>query len=173
MKFFVQLYGDPEPVVVEGVAYYVINKEALSIFREDGSKWVFPSKNVQSYAVPDETDEIEWTDEPDEDLEAVVLAMDEFCDKADEMDLDIETLDVQGIVSCERGAFVKYLHHGNYVWADVANFGEHRDNCLCYKCALFVPDSDDNCIIAQEVFENCKDFHLVTPVWECPYFDPA
>ncbi len=64
-----------------------------------------------------------------------------------------------------------YVHHGKYVAVDSALKGKHREHCLCYKCVRFVPsDPVRNCHIAQELFEKCVQYDLVTPVYECPIF---
>ena len=64
----------------------------------------------------------------------------------------------------------KYEHHGKEVSVKTELKGKHRDHCLCYGCDKFKPDTEDNCEIANAVFENCTDFHIVSPVWECPKF---
>ena len=67
-------------------------------------------------------------------------------------------------------SYVKYNHHGRNVWVREDLKGEHIGHCLCYKCDNFKPNCSDNCHIAQAVYENCVEFGLVTPVWECPNF---
>jgi len=64
----------------------------------------------------------------------------------------------------------KYEHHGTLVSVDSDLKGKHRDHCLCYKCENFKPNSLENCMIAQDVFDNCTAYGIVTPVWECPKF---
>ena len=65
----------------------------------------------------------------------------------------------------------KYIHHEALVCVDSRLKGKHRDNCLCFKCRYFKPNTESNCCIAQRLFSICKEYHLVTPVYECPYFD--
>lgn len=67
----------------------------------------------------------------------------------------------------------RYEHHGNEVWVDSALKGLHRAYCLCFQCAKFKPNTDENCPIAQSTYENCVEHGLVTPVWECPEFEEA
>lgn len=68
--------------------------------------------------------------------------------------------------------FEQYEHHGNLVWVDSVYKGMHREYCLCYQCKKFTPDNRaTNCPIANAVYKNCVERHVVTPVWECPDFD--
>lgn len=76
--------------------------------------------------------------------------------------------------------FVKYSHHDTLVWVEARLKGTHRECCLCFKCAKFVPvdsgapeSAAKNCPIANEVFEVCGKYGLVTPVFECPEFVPT
>lgn len=65
-------------------------------------------------------------------------------------------------------------HHGKLVWADQANVGTHRANCLCYKgCRHFKPDARDNCAIAQVLYDFCVLYSMVTPVFECASYGPV
>lgn len=69
---------------------------------------------------------------------------------------------------------VEYVHHGNKVKVRKELKGHHRRFCLCHEpCAHFKPGEEDNCPIARELYKNCVKFELVTPVWECPKFEPA
>lgn len=66
----------------------------------------------------------------------------------------------------------EYTHHGKKVKVQEHLKGRHREHCLCFMCKHFNPDNhDENCMIANEVYENCVDFNIVTPVWECPEFE--
>jgi hypothetical protein len=69
--------------------------------------------------------------------------------------------------------FKKYEHHGVEVSVMAELEGHHRDFCLCYSCEHFKPDQEDNCPIAQRVYELDVELDLVTPVWECPKFEVA
>jgi hypothetical protein len=66
--------------------------------------------------------------------------------------------------------YEKYIHHGNEVMVHSVLKGKHRKYCLCYNCANFKQFSLNPCPIAQEVYNNCVKYKLVTPVWECPNF---
>lgn len=67
---------------------------------------------------------------------------------------------------------VSYIHHGEtpvITFADTQ--GHHREFCLCHNhCRFFKPEKDDNCPIAQELFEFDVRNNLTTPVMECPKF---
>jgi len=65
---------------------------------------------------------------------------------------------------------IVYEHHGNRVAVQEELKGTHREHCLCYGCDNFKPGTEENCDIAEAVYENCVDFGIVTPVWECPDF---
>lgn len=75
-----------------------------------------------------------------------------------------------------KSPYEKYNHvfsddHSAEVWVRKDLKGEHADHCLCYDCEHFKPeDREANCEIANDVFENCKAYDIVTPVWECPNF---
>ena len=67
---------------------------------------------------------------------------------------------------------VTYEHHGAEVSVREDLKGMHRDNCLCYQpCGRFNPENRaQNCKIANALFDNCVEFNVVTPVYECPAF---
>ena len=66
---------------------------------------------------------------------------------------------------------VKYVHHETKVNVLEKNKGKHRENCLCHRCKLFVPDDRClNCRIANELFAICVAYGVTTPVWECAKF---
>ena len=69
------------------------------------------------------------------------------------------------------GDYIRYVHHGQRVWVRKDLLGRHRDFCLCHSCAKFMPNQDDNCVLAQTNYEFCVRTGLVTPVWECPVFE--
>lgn len=67
--------------------------------------------------------------------------------------------------------YEQYDHHGRRVWVRSDLKGRHREHCLCFSCALFKPERrEQNCKIANSVFEVCVQFGLCTPVFECPAF---
>ena len=66
-----------------------------------------------------------------------------------------------------------YEHHGVKVAVRECLKGKHREHCLCFWCAKFSPETDDNCEIAQATYENCVRFNTTTPMWECPEYEPA
>ena len=66
--------------------------------------------------------------------------------------------------------FEQYEHHGKMVWVRTDLRGRHRDHCLCYQCGRFIPDGKGNCPRAGILFNFCKTWDMVTPVWECPDF---
>ena len=66
----------------------------------------------------------------------------------------------------------KYEHHGEEVSVFSELKGQHREHCLCMVCKkLKIGDAENNCPIAQAVFENYVKFNLCTPMFECPKFD--
>jgi len=69
--------------------------------------------------------------------------------------------------------YEKYNHHGKEAVVKSELKGKHRKHCLCFEpCKHFTPeDRKNNCKIANAVYKNCVDFHIVTPVWECPEFE--
>ncbi|KKM05313.1 hypothetical protein LCGC14_1755400 [marine sediment metagenome] len=69
------------------------------------------------------------------------------------------------------GKIIHYKHHGLMVAVDEGLKGKHWEHCLCARCAWFVPNDDANsCPTANELFAFCVDNCMVTPVYECPYF---
>jgi hypothetical protein len=65
----------------------------------------------------------------------------------------------------------KYEHHGVLVSVDSELKGKHREHCLCFKCKKFFPGQENNCEIANAVYQNCVKFGLTTPMYECPKFE--
>ena len=67
----------------------------------------------------------------------------------------------------------KYIHHGTEVSVISEIKGLHRNHCLCYRsCKHFKPGKDDNCEIANANYQLCLRYDLVTPVYECPKYQP-
>ena len=65
-----------------------------------------------------------------------------------------------------------YEHHGVIVKVRPELKGKHREYCLCFSgCKNFKPNTPENCLIAQALFENCVKFNVTTPVWECPEYN--
>ncbi len=68
--------------------------------------------------------------------------------------------------------FEKYKHHGNEVFVRKDLKGKHRDFCLCFRCKNFNIDvREENCYIANIIYDTCVKYKLVLPVWECPVFE--
>jgi hypothetical protein len=66
-----------------------------------------------------------------------------------------------------------YEHHGKTVFVNTELKGKHREHCLCHSCGLFNPLSrTENCAIANKLYRICVDENLVTPVYECPQYEP-
>lgn len=68
---------------------------------------------------------------------------------------------------------IKVEHHGATVSVQEHLNGKHREHCLCWLgCMHFHPESrEDNCKIANAVYQNCVDYHIVAPIWECSYYE--
>lgn len=67
---------------------------------------------------------------------------------------------------------VQYVHHGTLVSVIEDLKGTHRSHCLCFQgCKKFKPESEDNCPIAKDTFENCVKHGITTPVFECPAYE--
>ena len=72
-----------------------------------------------------------------------------------------------------KDKYTVYEHHGQRVTVQKSLKGRHRQYCLCRDCKnLDTVDEQHNCPIANELFSVCCVFHIVTPVWECPDFEP-
>lgn len=67
---------------------------------------------------------------------------------------------------------IEYEHHGAVVKVREDLKGKHKDYCLCHRCKLFNPGSPMNCPRAINLFALCVKQDMVTPVWECPNFEP-
>jgi hypothetical protein len=64
-----------------------------------------------------------------------------------------------------------YKHHGAFVVVRSDLKGKHRKHCLCFQgCTHFNPGNADNCRMAEKIYQLCRDFNMVTPVWECPAY---
>ena len=68
--------------------------------------------------------------------------------------------------------FELYSHHNlQGVWVRKELKGRHREHCLCYSCDRFKPeDREKNCQTANFLYEVCRTFNIVIPVWGCPKF---
>lgn len=70
--------------------------------------------------------------------------------------------------------FVRYEHHGRIVSVYIEQKGEHENHCLCHTCRRFLPTlRDQSCPIANAVYALDVLVGIVTPVWECPNYDPC
>ena len=66
---------------------------------------------------------------------------------------------------------VWYQHHNAENVAVQSDLqGLHRRFCLCWMCKTG-PSGTRKCEIAARLYAMCKEFNLVTPVWECPKFE--
>jgi hypothetical protein len=69
--------------------------------------------------------------------------------------------------------YASFEHHGKTVFSVCGLRGKHRKYCLCFQCSKFKPDKrDENCAIANDVYNLCIAHNLTTPVFECPEFNP-
>jgi hypothetical protein len=68
------------------------------------------------------------------------------------------------------GKIIKYKHHGVEVYVDEYLQGTHRENCLCFRCARFKPNTPENCDFAEQNYRACKIKDMVMPVFECKHF---
>ena len=67
--------------------------------------------------------------------------------------------------------YEKYEHHGVHVWSRVDLKGTHREHCLCFDCkSLNIDDPEDNCEVADELYQFCVKWGMTTPVFTCPFF---
>lgn len=64
----------------------------------------------------------------------------------------------------------RYEHHGREVHVISEVKGMHRAHCLCYLCGKYKGHGPYNCIISNRIYETCRDFGVVTPIYECPEF---
>ncbi len=67
---------------------------------------------------------------------------------------------------------IKYNHHGYEVSVEESLKDQHREFCLCWQgCKFFKPkERENNCSIANAVYDNCVKFHIV---WECPKYEKS
>ncbi|NTW33724.1 MAG: hypothetical protein HGB12_14070 [Bacteroidetes bacterium] len=69
---------------------------------------------------------------------------------------------------------IKYEHHGKEVSVREDLKGTHAKHCLCFEnCEFFKPNTIDNCLIAQSLFEFDIDYGVTTPVFECVKYNPS
>ncbi len=64
----------------------------------------------------------------------------------------------------------QYIHHKAKVWVTKGQKGNHWKSSLCPECALYLPDTLDNCLIESTVHITSRDNHLALVVWECQGF---
>lgn len=73
-----------------------------------------------------------------------------------------------------RARVVWYRHHSRKVAVQAHLKGRHKEYSLCYRCRrLSLDPAEDNCPIAEALYEACLTHHIVTPVWECPGFQAS
>lgn len=66
-----------------------------------------------------------------------------------------------------------YTHHGKRMAVQSHLRGKHRDATLCLlDCALYHPNTPEQCPYAQRIFDMCTKFGVVLPVWECQHYIP-
>lgn len=68
--------------------------------------------------------------------------------------------------------FEQYKHHDAIVWVRKDLKDKHRDHCLCHSCVKFSQDREFNCLRSNHIYSLCNMLDMVTPVWECPSFEP-
>jgi len=67
-----------------------------------------------------------------------------------------------------KAKIVEYEHHGKTVKVQAKLKGKHREHCLCWQgCKKFDPSGKNNCPRAAQLYAFCRNFNMVTPVWEC------
>lgn len=72
----------------------------------------------------------------------------------------------------DQMTIVRKVHHGKNVWGESGQLGKTRSHSLCFRCARLHPGKDNNCPIAQELYELCIQHCLTTPVYSCPNWKP-
>jgi len=82
-----------------------------------------------------------------------------------ELEVEAEIAQRQWLSSHE---FEQYEHHGKKVWVRRGLKGRHREHCLCFACSKL--NAEPKCERAAELYEFCKRYGMVAPVWECPEF---
>jgi hypothetical protein len=83
-----------------------------------------------------------------------------------------EMPEFEEMLEAQQSPYEEYMHHGLDMMVRKEDKGKHREHCLCYNCAFFFPETLNNCHKAQEIYDNCVDLDVVTPVWECADFVP-
>ena len=67
---------------------------------------------------------------------------------------------------------VKFDHHGKEVSAMKHLQGKHKEHCLCWVCNKLTPeDHENNCKIANLLFNVNKVCEITTPVFYCAQFE--
>jgi len=67
-------------------------------------------------------------------------------------------------------SYTRYIHHNRAVTVKTELMGKHREHCLCFECTHF---KSRRCLRAWLLYNFCRLFGMVTPVWECPNFIPG
>jgi len=92
----------------------------------------------------------------------------------DQKPIIVDLTTIKGYSICTVGSprqIVPYEHHGAMVWTRSDLKGKHREYCLCFKCKkLNTRNREDNCNIANTLFDLDVKYSLTTPVFECPLF---
>lgn len=71
------------------------------------------------------------------------------------------------------GKYVRYYHHGSFVWVREDLKGRHRRYSCCWACArMKLDDRKGNCRAANLLYALCILLGTVLVVWECPWFVP-
>lgn len=71
------------------------------------------------------------------------------------------------------GKIVSIIHHNIEVKADSDTAGKHRDYCLCWRCAKFIPSASGEtveCKIANLLYRVDIICEITTPVFYCKKF---
>ena len=88
----------------------------------------------------------------------------------------MNTLDVSDLKQTSVVRIITYDHSGTVVKVMEHLRGKHREHSLCWQmCKHFQPGdrSEANCPVARSLAEIEKQFGVVTPVWECPKYEPG
>ncbi len=84
-------------------------------------------------------------------------------------DYPVVLVTIKDIILIES-EFEQYFHHATKVWVRSKLKGKHREYCLCFACERLHPGENNNCEIAQKLYDLCVRCGLTTPVFECPHF---
>lgn len=61
-------------------------------------------------------------------------------------------------------------HYGAAVWTDVDADAQRRASSLCYHCRLYLPNTDQNCGIAEYLYKGCCGADVAVTVTRCKHF---